>query len=161
MTLLRPIIFSVFVVLISCSEQSKSNSVKESVSDICISINDFGACFKSICIDSSGFYYLYCDTIQLIDSSFLTKRIDLSKYKPELELLKSLDSNYFAQLDKCSDTTCAIGKEPFTVFIKQGGREYTSHPGAYTDCDTASCFHKMELIRNFFKQLRKDFPTKL
>lgn len=155
---------SVFLTFISCSEQGRSKTVTVKaydVSDICISINDFGKCFKSICIDSSGFYYLYCETILTADSSPVTKRADLSKYKTELQLIRSLDSTYFVQLHKCIDTTCAIGKEPFTVFIKQGGREYTSHHGSYTACDTASCFYKMEQIRDFFKTLRKDFPDKL
>lgn len=164
MHVLRLIITLIFVVLVSCSEQNKSKTVTggvNDVSDICISINDFGKCFKSICIDSSGFYYLYCDTIQQVDTSFITKRVDLSEYKAELQLIKTLDSTYFVQLYQCIDTSCAIGKEPFTVFIRQGGREYIAHPGSYADCDTASCFYKMQLIRDFFKTLKRDFPTKL
>lgn len=164
MTLLRIIIASVLVVLVSCAEPGKSKRAAEKahdVTDICISINDFGECFKSVCIDSSGFYYLYCDTIQAVDSSFTTRRVDLSKYKTELQLLQSLDSNYFIQLNKCIDITCSIGKEPFTVFMKQGGREFNFHAGSYADCDTASCFYNMQLIRELFIALKRDFPTKL
>ncbi|MFT3911178.1 MAG: hypothetical protein QM737_17290 [Ferruginibacter sp.] len=157
MTLLRLIIATIFIAQISCSEHHKlkNEKVNSLVSDICISINDFENCFKSICIDSSGFYYLYCSK----NEPGKVNRIDLSKYTAELQLFKSLDSNYFIQLDKCRDTTCGMGKEPFTVFIKENGKEFISHPGSYVDCDSSSCFYKMELIRDFFKKLKKNSDT--
>ena len=93
--------YTFLLILLGCSDQKKSTIVNDKtsrVTDICISRNDFGQSFKSICFDSSGFYYEYRDTIKTSDTSYKTKRIDLSTYKSELQLFKSLDSTYFLNM---------------------------------------------------------------
>jgi len=115
---------------------------------------------KSICLDSSGFYYLCCDSINTPVAS--KRRFNLVSYNDELSLFKSLNTQYFDRLDKSVGVSCGVAKEPFDVLIKMDdGGEYNFHPGICSSYTSESSFYKMQQVREFFIQLKTTYSASL
>lgn len=140
------------IILVACKQRTDTD--KRDVSDLCVTRNTLQNCFQTICLDSSGFYYfMSCDS---------NKRVDLSAYKKEMNIFKSFDTTYFLSLGHCfDDTTCAVSKDAFSVFINQNNKNYYYQLGSWAVCDTSSCFYKMQLVRDFFIHIQKKYiPNK-
>lgn len=133
------------------TESAKSSFISK------LSISRYDEGIKSICLDSSGFYYICCDTGKIHDSNYQPKRINLSKYTNELKLFQSFDTLYFSKLDKSIGLSCGISKEPFTVLMVADGHEYSFHPGICASYSSTSSFYKLQLVKDFFVQLKQDF----
>jgi len=124
-----------------------------------LSITHYDAGMKSICLDSSGFYYLCCDTDKMHSAGIKPRRVNLSKYTDELKLFQSFDVLYFSRLDKAIGVSCGVTKEPFTVVLVQDGHEYNFQPGICSNYSSTSLFYKLQQVKDFFVLLKSEYNS--
>lgn len=117
--------------------------------------SDTSGCVKYICIDSSGFYYLYCDSI--IDGKQRQKRIELDKYTEESTFLYSLDTSAFSSSSASLKASgCGLSKGNLSVYAETDHKPYKSSIPIVIDCNTNSPHYKFQLINEFFEKIDRD-----